>query len=129
MRSVIKDLDMLKSVLGLLQRRLLGAFKYSVDGLLAAWKSEEAIKVELTIFPILVVCALYFGPGKIEKILLIGSATLVIIIELLNTGLEKTIDRISSERHELSKIVKDIGSAAVLLGLIQLIGVWLAIFL
>ncbi|MFM8152858.1 MAG: diacylglycerol kinase, partial [Polynucleobacter victoriensis] len=92
-------------------------------------KSEEAIKVELTIFPILVVCALYFGPGKIEKILLIGSATLVIIIELLNTGLEKTIDRISSERHELSKIVKDIGSAAVLLGVVQLIGVWLAIFL
>ena len=118
-----------KNFLGLLQRRLLGAFKYSVDGLLAAWKSEEAIKVELTFLPILIFLALYFGPGKIEKILLIGSAILVLIVELLNTGLEKTIDRISHERHELSKIVKDIGSAAVLAALLNLFMVWVIIFI
>ncbi|QWD79290.1 diacylglycerol kinase [Polynucleobacter sp. MWH-Spelu-300-X4] len=118
-----------KNFLGLLQRRLIGAFKYSVEGLLAAWKSEEAIKVELTLLPVLIVLALYFGPGKIEKILLIGSAILVLIVELLNTGLEKTIDRISQERHELSKIVKDIGSAAVLAALLNLLMVWGIIFL
>jgi diacylglycerol kinase (ATP) len=118
-----------KNFLGLLQRRLIGAFKYSVEGILAAWKSEEAIKVELTLLPILIVLALYFAPGKIEKILLIGSAILVLIVELLNTGLEKTIDRISAERHELSKIVKDIGSAAVLAALLNLIMIWAIIFL
>ena len=118
-----------KNFLGLLQRRLIGAFKYSVEGILAAWKSEEAIKVELTLLPILIVLALYFAPGKIEKILLIGSAILVLIVELLNTGLEKTIDRISAERHELSKIVKDIGSAAVLAALLNLLMVWGIIFL
>jgi diacylglycerol kinase (ATP) len=118
-----------KNFLGLLQRRLIGAFKYSVEGILAAWKSEEAIKVELTLLPILIVLALYFAPGKIEKILLISSAILVLIVELLNTGLEKTIDRISAERHELSKIVKDIGSAAVLAALLNLAMIWGIIFL
>lgn len=118
-----------KNFLGLLQRRLIGAFRYSVEGFLAAWKSEEAIKVELTLLPILFALALYFGPGKIEKILLMGSAILVVIVELLNTGLEKTIDRISPERHELSKIVKDIGSAAVLAALLNLLLVWGFIFL
>mgnify|MGYP003347228123 FL=1 len=72
--------------------------------------------------------AIYFGPGKIEKILLIGSAILVLIVELLNTGLEKTIDRISLERHELSKIVKDIGSGAVLVAMLNFLMVWGIIF-
>ena len=66
--------------------------------------------------------------GKIEKILLIGSAILVLIVELLNTGLEKTIDRISLERHELSKIVKDIGSGAVLVAMLNFLMVWGIIF-
>jgi len=119
----------LKNFLGLLQRRLIGALMYSIAGILAAWKSEEAIKVELTLLPILIAVALYFGPGKVEKVLLIGSAMLVLIVELLNTGLEKTIDRISAERHELSRIVKDIGSAAVLAALINLLMAWTIIFL
>ncbi len=118
-----------KDIVGLLQRRLIGAFKYSLEGLLAAWKSEEAIKVELALLPVLIFIAITFGPGKIETILLISSAVLVLIVELLNTGLEKTIDRISQERHELSKIVKDIGSAAVLAALINLMMVWIIIFL
>jgi diacylglycerol kinase (ATP) len=118
-----------KNIVGLFQRRLIGAFKYSLEGLLAAWKSEEAIKVELALLPILILIAVTFGPGKIEKILLISSALLVLIVELLNTGLEKTIDRISQERHELSKIVKDIGSAAVLAALVNLLMVWGIIFL
>ena len=118
-----------KDIVGLLQRRLIGAFKYSLEGLLAAWKSEEAIKVELALLPVLIFIAITFGTGKIETILLISSAVLVLIVELLNTGLEKTIDRISQERHELSKIVKDIGSAAVLAALINLMMVWIIIFL
>jgi diacylglycerol kinase (ATP) len=118
-----------KNFLGLLQRRLIGAFKYSLDGLQSAWKSEEAIKVELFLMPLFIFLAIYFGPGKIEKILLIGSAILVLIVELLNTGLEKTIDRISLERHELSKIVKDIGSGAVLVAMLNFLMVWGIIFL
>lgn len=118
-----------KNFLGLLRRRLIGAFKYSLDGLQSAWKSEEAIKVELFLMPLFIFLAIYFGPGKIEKILLIGSAILVLIVELLNTGLEKTIDRISLERHELSKIVKDIGSGAVLVAMLNFLMVWGIIFL
>lgn len=117
-----------KNFLGLLRRRLIGAFKYSLDGLQSAWKSEEAIKVELFLMPLFIFLAIYFGPGKIEKILLIGSAILVLIVELLNTGLEKTIDRISLERHELSKIVKDIGSGAVLVAMLNFLMVWGIIF-
>ena len=118
-----------KNFLGLLRRRLIGAFKYSLEGLQSAWKSEEAIKVELFLMPLFIFLAIYFGPGKIEKILLIGSAILVLIVELLNTGLEKTIDRISLERHELSKIVKDIGSGAVLVAMLNFLMVWGIIFL
>ena len=117
-----------KNFLGLLRRRLIGAFKYSLEGLQSAWKSEEAIKVELFLMPLFIFLAIYFGPGKIEKILLIGSAILVLIVELLNTGLEKTIDRISLERHELSKIVKDIGSGAVLVAMLNFLMVWGIIF-
>jgi len=118
-----------KNFLGLLRRRLIGAFKYSLEGLQSAWKSEEAIKVELFLMPLFIFLAIYFGPGKIEKILLIGSAILVLIVELLNTGLEKTIDRISLEHHELSKIVKDIGSGAVLVAMLNFLMVWGIIFL
>lgn len=108
----------------LIKRRLVSAFLYSLEGFSAAWKSEEAIKVEIALLPVLVVAALYFGESSLAKALLISSTLLVIIVELLNTAIEKTIDRISTENHALSKRVKDMGSAAVLGAIINLIVVW-----
>jgi len=108
----------------LLKRRLINSFKYSIDGLLSAWRSEEALRVELFFFPLIACLALVLGKTKIDVVLMISSAVLVLIVELLNTGLEKAIDRISMDQHHLSKIVKDIGSAAVLLTIANWIFVW-----
>lgn len=108
----------------LLKRRLINSFKYSIDGLLSAWRSEEALRVELFFFPLIACLALVLGKTKIDVVLMISSAVLVLIVELLNTGLEKAIDRISMDQHHLSKIVKDIGSAAVLLAIANWIFVW-----
>ena len=112
-----------------LQRRLLNTFKHSVQGLLAACRVDESIRGELILLPVLLAIAILTGPGKVEKVLLISSTLLVLVVELLNTGLEKAIDRISTEHHQLSKMVKDIGSAAVLVSILNFLLVWLVIFL
>lgn len=118
---------MIKDMLGLLRRRLLSAFLYSIEGFGAAWKSEEAIKVEIALLPILVVAAIYFGGPGLERALMISSLLLIVITELLNTAIEKTIDRISIERNELSKRVKDMGSAAVLGAILNAAIIWVMI--
>ena len=115
---------MIKSLSKLARRRLVSAFFYSIEGFSAAWKSEEAIKVEVVLLPILICAAIYLGDSRLEQALMISSVLLVIIIELLNTAIEKTIDRISHERNHLSKKVKDIGSAAVLGAIINVFIVW-----
>ncbi len=111
------------------KRRLLGAIKHSAQGLWAAWRTDEAIRVEFILFPVLVAAAIFAGPGKVEKILMISSALLVLVAELLNTGIEKAIDRISTEHHRLSKMAKDIGSAAVFVAIVNFLLVWFMIFL
>ena len=118
-----------KSLSAFFQRRLLNSFKHSMQGLLAACRADESIRVEFILFPVLVAVAIFAGPGKVEKIFLISSTLLVLVVELLNTGLEKAIDRISTEHHRLSKIVKDIGSAAVFVSFLNFLLVWLVIFL
>lgn len=115
---------MLKDFLALARRRLISAFRYSLDGFGAAWKSEEAIKVEMALLPILAIAALYLGRSGVERALMVGSLMLVIIVELLNTAIEKTIDRISTAQNELSKKVKDMGSAAVLGAIVHAVVVW-----
>ena len=115
---------MIKSLSKLARRRLVSAFFYSIEGFSAAWKSEEAIKVEVVLLPILICAAIYLGDSRLEQALMISSVLLVIIIELLNTAIEKTIDRISHEQNHLSKKVKDIGSAAVLGALLHAIAIW-----
>lgn len=116
-------------VFGFLKRRLVYAFAYSIAGLSSAWKTEEAIKFEVCLLPFVIFIACYFGQSNIEKALLIFSSLLVLIVELLNTGLEKAIDRVSMDYHELSKAVKDIGSAAVLLSMINFLIIWGLIFI
>jgi len=99
-------------------RRIYNAFFYSVSGFKACFKTEEAFQQEVFLALIMVPLAFWLGDSAIEQLILIGSVFLVIIVELLNTAVERAIDRISFEKHELSKEAKDMGSAAVLTSLI-----------
>jgi diacylglycerol kinase (ATP) len=108
-------------------RHLLNATNYSWAGLKAAWRNEEAFRQESLLFFCLTPVALWLGNSGVERALLIGSLLLVFITELLNAGIEATVDRIGSERHELSKRAKDLGSAAVFIALINAAVVWLLI--
>ena len=104
--------------------RLLNALGYSRDGLAAAWKHEAAFREEVLLLLVAVPLALYFGQDGMARALLIGSLLLVLIVEILNSGLEAIVDRASPEKHELAKRAKDMGSAAVLLALINAAVVW-----
>ena len=115
---------MLKSLGSVMRRRLVSALIYSIEGFGAAWNSEEAIKVEMVLLPILVGLAIYLEPDGLARAMLIGVLILVVVVELLNTAIEKTIDRISTEHNPLSKRVKDMGSAAVLGAIVNAVMVW-----
>lgn len=105
-------------------KRLLGAISNSVAGLHAAWKSEEAFRLELLLAIVLFPAAFWLGENSVQVALLLLSVLIVLIVELLNTCVEATIDRIGHEYHELSKRAKDIGSAAVGVSLATLLMVW-----
>lgn len=105
--------------------RLGPALLYSLSGLRAAW-GEAAIRQETACALVLVPLAFWLGRHWVETALLAGSVLIVLIVELLNTGIESAIDRISPEWHELSRRAKDLGSAAVLLSLLLAGGIWLA---
>lgn len=105
-------------------RRLINAFGYSVDGIKAAYRNEDAFRQEVLMAAVLIPLALYLGDDAIARALMIGSVLLVIIVELLNSAIEATVDRISLENHQLAKRAKDIGSAAVLIALINMAVVW-----
>ena len=96
----------------------------SWNGLIYAFKEESAFRQELALSLILIPLAIYFPVTPIEKILLIASVILVLIIELLNSSVEAAIDRISFEVHDLSKRAKDFGSAAVMLALLLCALTW-----
>jgi diacylglycerol kinase (ATP) len=110
-------------------RRLVHATGYSWAGLQAAWRNEEAFRQEALLCAALTPLALWLGENGVEQALLIGSLFLVMIVELLNSGIEAAIDRIGRERHELSGRAKDIGSAAVFVALLNAAVVWLLILL
>ena len=93
------------------------AFGYSMAGLRAGW-GETAFRQEALAAIVMVPLAFWLGQGWVEMALLAGSVMLVMVVELLNTGIETAIDRIGPEWHELSKRAKDMGSAAVLLSLL-----------
>jgi diacylglycerol kinase (ATP) len=109
--------------------RILKAFGYSLDGLKAAWKSEQSFRDEVLISLLLIPLALKLGRNTIEESLLIGSWLLVPIVELLNTGIEVLVERINPELHPLSKKAKDVGSAAVLLAMALALFIWLRLLL
>ena len=105
--------------------RLWHATGYSWAGLRAGW-GETAFRQEAIAALVLVPLAFWLGRSWVEVALLAGSVVLVMIVELLNTGIETAIDRIGPEWHDLSKRAKDMGSAAVLLALLLCIGIWAA---
>jgi diacylglycerol kinase (ATP) len=104
--------------------RLWHATFHSFAGLADAWRHESAFRQEVVLAAILIPLACTFSVTPAERAILIGSVLLVMIVELLNTGVEVAIDRISFERHSLSKRAKDIGSAAVMVALVLLAAVW-----
>lgn len=107
-------------------RRVIKAFANSKEGLRYALK-EDAFFQELILGLILTIIIFFLDVSKVDKVILFSTILLVLIVEVLNTAIETAIDRISDERHELSKKAKDLGSFAVLLSLINLIVVWLVI--
>jgi diacylglycerol kinase (ATP) len=105
--------------------RIWHAFGYSLAGLRAGWQ-ETALRQEMLAALVLLPLSFWVGRSWIEVVLLAGSVLIVLIVELLNTGVESAIDRIGPEWHELSKRAKDMGSAAVLLSLLLCAGTWTA---
>ena len=108
--------------------RVWHAFGYSLAGLRAGW-FETAFRQEAIASVVLIPAAFWLSRNWVETVLLAGTVVLVMIVELLNTGIETAIDRIGPEWHDLSKRAKDMGSAAVLLSLLLCAGTWsLALF-
>ena len=105
-------------------KRIIDATGYSWLGLKAAFKHESAFRQELLLCIILVPVAIWFAESAIEYALLLSSLILILIVELLNSGIEAVVDRFGGEMHKLSGRAKDIGSAAVLLALINAAIIW-----
>lgn len=105
-------------------RRVLNATRNSADGLAAAWRHEAAFRQELLLAIALVPVALLLDVPGTGKALMIASILLVLIVELLNSAVEAAIDRISLDRHPLAKRAKDVGSAAVMIALLNVAAVW-----
>ena len=105
-------------------KRLWNAFHYSMDGFRAALRHEDAFRTEAAFALILIPLAFWLGPDRIGTAMMVGSVLLVLIVELLNSAIEATVDRISLEDHPLAKRAKDIGSATVLLSLVNVVVVW-----
>jgi diacylglycerol kinase (ATP) len=104
--------------------RVVHAFFNSLAGLADAWRHESAFRQEILLAAVLIPIACYVPVTNVERALLIGSVLLVLIVELLNSSVEAAIDRISFDRHSLSKRAKDIGSAAVFVSLLLMGLVW-----
>lgn len=105
-------------------KRIFAAFFYSIDGLKAAWKNEHAFRQEVVLVVPAVIVALLLPVSALEKLMLISVVVMVLIVELVNSAIEAIVDRVSLERHPLSKNAKDFGSAAVLLTLLLAIATW-----
>lgn len=108
-------------------KRLIKAFSYSFQGIRAAFKNEAAFRQEVFLSFILVPLGLWLGDNGLERAVLVGSLFLVMITELINSGIEAVVDRVGVEHHELSGRAKDVGSAAVLIALINVTVVWILI--
>ncbi|OCG02362.1 diacylglycerol kinase [Gilliamella apis] len=109
-------------------KRIINAFKYSLKGFKSAIKYETAFRQELILLVIAYVIVMLIDFSIYERILLLGSIGVVMIVELINSAIECVVDRIGSERHELSGRAKDYGSAAVCLSLLLTVTLWIYLF-
>lgn len=110
-------------------KHLTKACRHSISGLKTALQKDISFRIEIALGVILVPLALALEIAIIEKILLIGSWFLVLIIEVINSAIELAVDRISLEIHPISKKIKDLGSAAVLLAAINMATIWVVILI
>ena len=106
--------------------RVIKATGYSMAGLRMAYRGESAFRQEVWLAVVMIPAAFWVGTTWIEVALLVGTVMLVMIVELLNSGIEAAIDRVSFEVHDLSKRAKDLASAAVFMSLLLCTGVWIA---
>ncbi len=104
--------------------RIVRAFGYSWQGLRFTWREEAAFRQEVLLCALLVPTALWVGRSGVERALLVAPVLLVLVVELLNSAIEAVVDRAGAERHPLSGMAKDMGSAAVLLSFVILGTVW-----
>lgn len=110
-------------------RRILSATRNSLEGFAAAVRHEDAFRQELGMAVILVPAALWLGKDGLERAFLVASVLFVLVVELLNSAVEATVDRISFDNHRLAKRAKDIGSAAVMLAIATAVSVWLLVLI
>jgi diacylglycerol kinase (ATP) len=109
--------------------RIVRAMGASANGLVGAFREEAAFRQELALAVIVLPLGLWLGHGGVERALLIAPMLLILIVELLNSAIEATVDRIGFERHALAGLAKDIGSAAVFMSFVLLVAVWLLVLL
>lgn len=107
----------------------MNATRYSLEGVAAAARHEAAFRQELLLAAVLVPLGLWLGRDGVERALLAGSVLMVLVVELLNSAVEATVDRVSLEEHPLAKRAKDLGSAAVMMSLVAVGAVWLLVLL
>ena len=108
-------------------RRVIQATLFSLQGLRWAWKYEQAIRQEIIVLVLILPVAFWLDVSGLERLLMIGSWGLVIIVELLNSAVEATVDRIGIEHHKLSGRAKDIGSAAVFCAILLSLATWITV--
>ena len=107
--------------------RLIKATQYSWQGFKAAYQHEAAFRQEAFLAIVTIPLGLYLGDTGLEKALLVGSILLILMVEMFNTGIEAVTDRVGTEHHELAGRAKDIGSAAVLLSLVNAAAIWVLV--
>ncbi len=120
-----KEVSQFKSKSGL--GRIYPAMRYAMAGLKAAWQHEHAFRQEVVMVVILSVFALSLSISAFQKLFLIGVLIFVLIVELFNSAIEAVVDRVSLERHDLSKNAKDMGSAAVMLAIFLAAASWIVV--
>ena len=110
-------------------KRLVLATGYSWQGLKASWKNEEAFRQETLLAVVLIPLAVFLDAGQTQTILMIASVLLLLIVEVLNSAVEAVVDLVTKEKQELAGRAKDMGSAAVMLAIINLVVVWSVILI
>jgi len=110
-------------------QHLFHATQWSIAGLKAAWKFEQAFRIEVIASFVILPLAFYWGESRVEQVLLCASWLVVLVVELLNSAIEAVVDRVGTEFHELSGRAKDLGSAAVMCSNFIFVGTWALLLL